>query len=463
MARSFRAKLSAHIALAALDLLAIEGLLRLEEVRWGLLRCAPGSYAAPARGPRIAFVGDSTMVGTNVPPDRTLPSAFAAIAREAGVEPITVWNLARPGGIVASAVDDALKALRTLSPTAIVLRAGSIDIVVADPTPRPQPRSLRIVDALRRCVSVVRGPDESQESRPVSQWLSVGPRSAELANLGIDVSRTISWLPTDISYEKDAIATVDELAARLTDRLRPLAEATRRAGVPLVLVGYLETRGFPGPATVALRSASKALGVPLVDLERLCSPLFEIVAADELLASDGHPRAFEYGIEARALLDELAPALGLPRPAGATPQMWLSAEVARLRRENPNFQPPLAPHVSLQIERKESGIVFLVHGQPGAEVWLLAGKPGPPWDYYGWPLPIDREQAIAAGASPSTHFNLDADGSARVELPETWVSELGEGAAAVACSTWMLGGQTRRNISDLVRISDGSTEAIRRR
>ena len=133
---------------------------------------------------------------------------------------------------MASAVDDALKALRTLSPTAIVLRAGSIDIVVADLTPRPQPRSLRIVDALRRCVSVVRGPDESQESRPVSQWLSVGPRSAELANLGIDVSRTISWLPTDISYEKDAIATVDELAARLTDRLRPLAEATRRAGCP---------------------------------------------------------------------------------------------------------------------------------------------------------------------------------------------------------------------------------------
>jgi hypothetical protein len=462
MFRGFRGKLLAHLCLAALDLLAIEGLLRLDEVRWGLPRCLPGSYAAPGKGPRVVFVGDSTMVGTNVPTECTMPSSFLAIAREAGVEPCTVWNFARPGGIVASAVEDAVAAIQSNAPTAIVLRAGGIDSVVADAKPLPRPSPLRIADAIRRCAVVVRGIEEPQETRPEHYQVPVGPRAAELPSLGIDLSSEIAWMPTDIIYQWSYPCSMDELAKRVIERLRPLADAAHRAGVPVWLIGYLQPGGFLGPANVGLRRASAELGLRFVDVERVCAPVFDLVAYDELIYSDGHPRAIAYGIEARALFEDMAPTLGLSRAADTTPKMWLSDTLARMRRLDPNFVEPLGPRVELETRQVDSGIVCEIRGHAGAQVWLIVGKRAPPWDYFGWQVPIDRDQAVAAGAAGAMHLELNDVGFKRIALSQSWVRQLGDETLVVACVSWTEGDIVHRSVSDIVGLVDGKHEPLRR-
>jgi len=268
-----------------------------------------GEDAAPITwrgdGTRVLAVGDSNTYGIYAERDQTYPAVFEARWNLLGGRRVDVLNLGRPGmnSTQAKALVDAT--LGELRPEVVFLMIGANDFWTPTASEVPLWGRSRVV---RLLTMAWRALTRAAVIEPATaQRITVGDHTVEIGGTGY-------------------VAPVRDWEEILLANVRAISDATRAAGVRLVLLTYPADDDVYGTTNRRIRRLARETGVPLIDvglaLRRRCptvkTPLPDCEGFDcwtqvpafsgvhercGLLLPDGHPTVEGYAAVAQTVVD----------------------------------------------------------------------------------------------------------------------------------------------------------------
>lgn len=377
--------------------------------------------------PVVAFIGDSNIYGIFVEPGETLPKLVEQLSRRHGARGITSVNLGLPGTPSWVAVEQMKRAL-AFRPRAVVATVGANDYRAVRSGQGLGPlEELRIVRAVRLALFNLRLGRRGDVS-----GLLVGPGGAVLEGAAARMAllRTaILMQPRDGSavpfeFQFRGAVPFDGIEPVLRSSFLEMASLAEAAGARLVLATYLVGREQPfAPITELMLSLRDQHGIAVADTaavfpaalqgsdpEPLASWSAEKLQARRslLVFRDAHPTALGYEVEARVVLGTLA-------TIGVLPDDEPEEPLAPIAGHGPDV-----PRLRQVAERP---CAFEVEARPHDHATLLLGRSGTSkWN--GVTLPFEWLSTVGTKPTDSLSAEADADGRARIVLPESSESAL---------------------------------------
>jgi hypothetical protein len=426
-------KRSARLLLGSI--LALLGLLALAEaaLRVGSLfvseRRLQQVLGRPGGNPVVAFIGDSQLYGLGVSEEETLPQQAQEVARRHGSPGFLAVNLGRNGAPSWVALDEARRSLPVLRPDIAVIRAGMTNVYTVHPDRAGLLDSLRLARVARIALRNLQGADARRDRLyaigflRASQLFSENPRSEGRTEDGVEFA--VERGSAGAQWKKD-------IAPAVRADLVAIAEEARRAGAKVVFLSYLDP-GLPYAfCSRDLAWVARETGSLFVDLEALAIQAGSQHRRWDFLFPDGHPTNVGYALEARHLVRSMTDAGMLSGSLPGDPLEVLAELPAQ------PVQPASDAPIRLRRSTSASGsLSLLVIGPPGNSGRVLMGRPGSGFRVSSIEVLIDREDADRLRALvPGLDFRLDAEGTARIELPSSVASSLPPETCAVA---WIVG------------------------
>ncbi|MFN0207473.1 MAG: hypothetical protein ACKVS6_14300 [Planctomycetota bacterium] len=454
MSLRLRASVIATLLLLILDVAALESFLRFLDSRSGVLEPIVRGELRGNPAECVLFLGDSTIVGTNVRDDLTLPNRFADLAFRAGIAPITVWSYARPGSPISLAAQDGIEAIAAVNPTLIIVRAGVVDRIVHDPVPQDAIRKYRILELIHRVLDI---PIPKIKGR-----YPVGPRAAELRSMGVSLAKNNEWVPAAYEFESSDVCTNSEQVERIVARTTPLVRAAQQKSIPIIMINYFDPRQGDGEIGANVREAARQLKIPIVETHKSHSLLAAAHPDLSFTFTDGHPTALGYGIEVHELFIFASKVKNWAIPPLGGPEDWLQSEWKRRRESRRYVDSPERARIKVKIIEKSAEFVSIqIKGRADTPGWLLIGEPAEPFIFSKWEIPLNLNHTVAAGAYPWSKFIFDSGGNAIVKIPSRILINFSSGVSLVAVLQISRKENSIAEASELLNIASGAATALR--
>lgn len=454
MSPRLRVSVIATLLLLILDAAALEAFLRFLDSRKGSLQpiVRGGLGGNPAE--RVLFLGDSTIVGTNVRDDLTLPNRFADLAFRAGVAPIAVWSYARPGSPASLAAQDGIEAIDAIHPTLIILRAGMVDRIIRTPVPQDPIRKLRILELIYNVFNITIPKIERRHP--------AGPRAAEFRSLGISLARHDSWSPVVYEFESSDVCPDPEQVERIVARTEPLVRKAREQSIPIIIMNYFDMSEGGGAIGANVREAARRLGVPIVETYKTHALLAASHPDISFTFTGGHPSALGYGIEAQELFIFASKVKNWAVPPMRGPEDWLQKELQRRRTSRRFVDNPHPAQIKVKItETTPEFVTVQIHGRPNTPGWIFIGETAESFVFVKWEVPLNLNQTLGAGAYPWSKYIFDEAGNATVRIPSAILANFSKTVSLVAVVCIPREKNSIAEVSELLNIASGTTGPLR--
>ncbi len=263
---------------------------------------SPAAWVTGKR--RVLCVGDSNTYGLYLA-DRAqaypqqLERLWNAVPTRT---PIEVLNLGYPGTNSSRLVRDLPRMLRILRPDVVIVMVGSNDFwtapVHSDPSSGMAEQIVQLVERYSRVYQLIHmlGRAFDHRTLEVSYPVQIDGGSAGTARFG-DVEFALGWTP---GPRRGA-----EAYPELETNLRALAAIVRAAGSEPIFVTYGSGMWNYGDANRAIRSASAASAVRLVDAAVPIASVCPREPCPDYLFADHHPTGRGYEVIAGAIVRSL--------------------------------------------------------------------------------------------------------------------------------------------------------------